>query len=102
MHLRHLLPLKLALLQLQLRQKLVNSSMEKNKHEKSIFQYSNIIFMSELLEWGRVRDSEVKPSDYFESKEYNAVVERVKDAAVERLRVDAHIASQPCKQTQPK
>jgi HD superfamily phosphohydrolase YqeK len=76
--------------------------MEKNKHEKSIFQYSNIIFMSELLEWGRVRDSEVKPSDYFESKEYNAVVERVKDAAVERLRVDAHIASQSCKQTQPK
>lgn len=41
----------------------------------------------------------MKPSDYLKSKEYNDVVERVKDAAVERLRVDAHIASQSCKNT---
>jgi len=48
-------------------------------------------------EFGRIPDSEVKSTDYLKSQEYSEVVERVKDAAAERMRVNAHIAAQSCK-----
>jgi hypothetical protein len=62
-----------------------------------LYTYEHVlIFSFYSVDFGRLQDSQVKSSDYLQSKEYSSVLEKVKDAAVDRLKVEAHISANSC------
>ena len=48
------------------------------------------------IEFGRLRDDQVKTSDFMQSKEYFAVLDKVKEKSSERVKIEANIASGTC------
>ena len=69
---------------------------------KSYSKLTCVIFIllsscfSLVQEFGRLPDSEVKSSDFMQSKEYFDVIDKVKEASADRAKVDAHILESSC------
>ena len=48
------------------------------------------------FEWGRIRDEDVKTSDFLRSKEYASMMDAVKESSNDRMKVEDHLRSTQC------